>query len=91
MNTEPSTIEMDHGGCVLPCLQASEDALFEPLLGVQEAAELLRCHSKTVQALARAGSIPCFRMGKYWRFRASTLDAWVREGLESDHQSRRVN
>lgn len=63
---------------------------FEPLLGVPEAAALLCVHPKTVQALARAGTIPCVRMGKYWRFRASSLDAWVKAGLQSDHQSRRV-
>jgi len=68
----------------------AEDGGFERLLGVPEAAELLRVHPKTLQALARAGTVPCVRMGKYWRFRASVLDAWVRERLESDHRSRRV-
>ena len=64
---------------------------FEPLLSAEDAAKLLSVHPKTVQAMARAGSIPCLRMGKYWRFRASALDAWVAQGLESDHQSRRVS
>jgi RNA polymerase sigma factor (sigma-70 family) len=68
-----------------------EEAAFEPLLGVAEAAKLLCVHPKTVQALARAGSIPCIRFGKYWRFRTSSLDAWVRERLTSDHQSRRAS
>ena len=68
----------------------SEDGGFEPLLAVPEAAELLRVHPKTLQAMARAGTVPCIRMGKYWRFRASALDAWVRERLESNHRSRRV-
>lgn len=71
-------------------IQASADCTFEPLLGVEEAAKLLCVHPKTVQALARAGTIPCARMGKYWRFRASVLDAWVTDQLISDQQSRRV-
>jgi excisionase family DNA binding protein len=69
----------------------AEEIAFEPLLGVVEAAKLLCVHPKTLQALARSGSVPCIRFGKYWRFRASVLDAWVRERLISDHQSRRVS
>jgi excisionase family DNA binding protein len=72
------------------CIQASAGEPFEPLLGVPEAAKLLCVHPKTVQAMARAGTIPCTRIGKYWRFRASVLDVWVREAIESSHQSRRV-
>ena len=68
----------------------AEDKDFERLLGVPEAARLLCIHPKTLQAMARAGSIPCVRMGKYWRFRASSLDVWVCNQLEPDHQSRRV-
>ena len=72
-------------------ISASADVDFEPLLNAEEAAQLLRCHEKTVQALARAGTIPCLRFGKYWRFRKSSLDAWVAAQIESDHQSRRVS
>jgi hypothetical protein len=28
--------------------------------------------------MARAGEVPSIRMGKYWRFHLSMLDAWVR-------------
>jgi excisionase family DNA binding protein len=77
--------------CILDDIQASENTDFEPLLSAQEAAQLLRIHEKTLQALARSSSVPCVRMGKYWRFRASSLDAWLKVQLESTHQSRRVN
>jgi excisionase family DNA binding protein len=50
---------------------------FEPLLTAEEAADHLRIHVKTVQKLAREGKIPTVRMGKYWRFRLSSLDHWV--------------
>jgi excisionase family DNA binding protein len=56
---------------------------FEPLLDVTEAAALLGIHPKTLQALARKGAIPCARIGKYWRFRASALDTWVSERIQS--------
>lgn len=64
---------------------------FESLLDASEAATLLRIHVKTLQSMARAGSIPCARMGKYWRFRKSALDAWVTDRLTSDYQSRRAS
>ena len=60
---------------------------FEPLLDASEAATLLKIHPKTLQALARAGKVPCLRMGKYWRFRQSSLDAWVEEGITSGQSS----
>jgi excisionase family DNA binding protein len=50
---------------------------FEPLLSAEEAAGYLRIHVKTLQKLARERRVPCVRMGKYWRFRLSALDAWV--------------
>jgi excisionase family DNA binding protein len=67
-----------------------ENGAFERLLDVPEAATLLLIHPKTLQAMARAGTVPCIRMGKYWRFRASSLDEWVRNRLQSEQQSRRV-
>jgi excisionase family DNA binding protein len=71
-------------------ISACADTDFEPLLTASEAAHLLRCHEKTVQALARAGEIPTLRFGKYWRFRKSSLDAWVEQQIQST-QSRRVS
>ena len=75
---------------VLVMLQACADPLFEPLLGVPEASALLCIHPKTLQALARDGKVPCTKLGKYWRFRASALDAWIQQAIELEHQSRRV-
>lgn len=51
---------------------------FEPLLSDVEAAELLGLHPKTLQRMARQGDIPAIRVGRYWRFRASELDEWIR-------------
>ena len=79
---------MESGG-VLTTLQAAEG--FEDLSSAAEAAELLRVHEKTLQALARAGKVPCVRLGRYWRFRKATLNAWVERQLVCDHQSRRVS
>jgi excisionase family DNA binding protein len=52
---------------------------FEPLLSEIEAAKFLGgLHPKTVQRMARRGELPAYRVGRYWRFRASELDQWLR-------------
>jgi excisionase family DNA binding protein len=50
----------------------------EPLMSESEAAKFLGgLHPKTVQRMARRGELPAFRIGRYWRFRASELDRWL--------------
>jgi excisionase family DNA binding protein len=70
---------------------------FEPLLSDAQAAELLGVHPKTLQRLARVGQIPAHRIGRFWRYRASELDSWLRtsavnssSGVESGRQPVRV-
>ena len=50
---------------------------FEPLLDSEEAAAMLKIHPKTLQRLARSGEISGLQIGKLWRFRASSLNAWL--------------
>jgi excisionase family DNA binding protein len=51
---------------------------YESLMNDAEAAQFLGgLHPKTVQRLARRGEIPAYRIGRYWRFRASELSAWL--------------
>ena len=50
---------------------------FEPLLDTARAAALLQIHPKTLQKLARAGTVIGVRVGKLWRFRASSLNEWL--------------
>ena len=60
---------------------------FEPLLDSEEAAALLKIDDKTLQALARSGQVPAFRIGKLGRFRASELDKWVRSKISCGNHS----
>lgn len=51
---------------------------YEPLMCDAEAAQFLGgLHPKTVQRMARRGELPAYRIGKYWRYRASELTAWL--------------
>ena len=57
-------------------------AHIEPLIDAHEAARILRLHPVTVREMAARREIPGLKIGKVWRFRASTLDAWVNSRLE---------
>lgn len=60
---------------------------FEPLLDDEQAAALLGgIHPKTLQRLARAGKIPAYRVGRFWRYRASELDKRLQPKLNSAGQ-----
>lgn len=65
---------------------------FEPLINDEEASALLGgIHPKTLQRLARNGQIPAYRLGRFWRYRASELDSWLRTRLNSAGQPARVD
>ena len=50
----------------------------EKLLTVAEAATTLRLHPVTLRALAAAGGVPAFKLGRAWRFVEIDLLAWAR-------------
>jgi excisionase family DNA binding protein len=62
-------------------------ATFEPLLSPEQAAALLLVHPKTLVRMARTSEVPALRMGKHWRFRASLLNEYVADKLQSTRQS----
>lgn len=55
--------------------------MIEGLVDANRAAELLRLHRKTVLKLAQSGEVPAMKLGRVWRFRESSLDAWMTERL----------
>jgi excisionase family DNA binding protein len=55
----------------------------EPLLDSNEAAALLKIHPKTLQKMAREGTVPAVQIGTLWRFSGSELDGWFRNKLSS--------
>lgn len=68
--------------------QYSKTALCEPLVDARRAGELLRFHPKTVKRLAKEGIVPGIKIGRVWRFRESSLDAWMTAQLQySGHPS----
>jgi excisionase family DNA binding protein len=59
---------------------------FEQLLDDAQASALLGVHPKTLQKLARIGQVPAYRVGRFWRYRASELELWLRSGSHSERQ-----
>ena len=50
---------------------------------IREAASFLGAHEQTVRRLARRGAIPCFKVGRDWRFRREALLRWSEEQQRS--------
>ena len=55
------------------------EAVADPLLDANDAAAVLKISAYTVRQRARRREIPAIRLGKFWRFRRSSLDAWIAE------------
>jgi excisionase family DNA binding protein len=62
----------------------------EPLLTSEAVAAILGLHPKVVERKAKQGQIPGFKVGKFWRYRASALDAWINSCLQSSRQACRI-
>lgn len=58
---------------------AGLDVLSEPLLKVEDAAELLRVPRSTLYELVRSRHLPHIRVGRALRFTRSDLADWIQE------------
>jgi excisionase family DNA binding protein len=58
---------------------ANLDVLSEPLLKVEDAAELLRVPRSTLYELVRSRQLPHIRVGRGLRFTRSDLASWLQE------------
>jgi excisionase family DNA binding protein len=47
------------------------------VLDLEDVADLLRVHQKTVRLMALDGKIPAFRAGRLWRFKKSKIVEWL--------------
>jgi len=62
----------------------------ETLLTSKEASQVLKIHPKVLERMAKRGDVPALKVGKYWRYRASALDAWINSRLQSESQPCRI-
>ncbi len=62
----------------------------EKLLTSKEASEVLKIHPKVLERMAKRGEVPALKVGKFWRYRATALDAWINSRLQSGRQPCRM-
>jgi excisionase family DNA binding protein len=62
----------------------------DALLTSQEASRILRIHPKVLERMAKRGEVPALKVGKFWRYRATALDAWINSRLQSERQACRM-
>ena len=53
-------------------------------MDLPEAASVLGMHWKTLEGKARNKEVPAFKVGKRWRFRLSSLNNWLEDGIKSN-------
>ena len=51
------------------------------VLSIDEVADYLKIPKSTVYKLAQEGKIPGQKVGRHWRFRRKTIDAWLEQGV----------
>jgi excisionase family DNA binding protein len=71
-------------------LQGSLPHRIEGLLTTKEASQILKIHPKVLERMAKRGEVPALKVGKFWRYRATTLDAWIISRLQSGRQPCRM-
>jgi excisionase family DNA binding protein len=71
-------------------LQGSLPHGIEALLTTKEASQILKIHPKVLERMAKRGEVPALKVGKFWRYRATTLDAWINSRLQSARQPCRM-
>ena len=62
----------------------------EALLTSKEASQVLKIHPKVLERMAKRGDVPALKVGKFWRYRATALDAWINSRLQSSRQPCRM-
>jgi excisionase family DNA binding protein len=63
----------------------------EALLTSNEASQVLKIHPKVLERMAKRGEVPALKVGKFWRYRATALDAWINSRLQFNRQPCRMN
>lgn len=60
----------------------------EALVTPEQVADHLAVSEAWVAEQARAGDIPAIKLGRYWRFRMSEIEAWLTSRSDSTYKRR---
>jgi excisionase family DNA binding protein len=74
---------------VQPTLEHQEMPTGKDFMNIPEAAEYFSVHIQTLRRLARQKKIPCFKVGRDWRFRKEALIKWAdKQGIAKPDEPR---
>ena len=79
--SSPSSVPSGRWNVDLRTTRTDPMAIVEPLINAVEASQILKLHPVTVREMAARQELPALKIGKVWRFRASSLDDWIRARL----------
>ncbi len=51
----------------------------KPIMNVKEVAKYLDVHPISIYRYVKQRKIPASRVGKFWRFRKESIDAWLKK------------
>ena len=60
-----------------------EKTMSSDILTVEEVAVYLKLAKKTVYKMAVEGTIPAFRVGKFWRFKKTEIEEWIKNNRKA--------
>jgi excisionase family DNA binding protein len=49
----------------------------EPLMDTAQVAHYLNMHPKTIVSMVERGDLPAYKVGRYWRYRKSDIEAYL--------------
>jgi nitrogen PTS system EIIA component len=55
----------------------------EALMDTAEVAHYLKMHPKTIVSMVERGELKAYKVGRYWRYRKSDIDAYLEERLST--------
>lgn len=59
------------------------------VLSVEQACDLLKVAKVTLYGYCRTGQVPCFKLGRSWKFHRESLDRWLQEQVQSETAARK--
>jgi len=63
--------------------------MIEPLLSSTEVGRILGIHPKVVERMVKRGELPGFKVGKFYRYSAAAIKAWIEKRSQSAVESNR--
>jgi excisionase family DNA binding protein len=52
------------------------------IMTLPEVAEYLRCSPSTIYRMVHRSQLPCFKVGRDWRFIRAAINAWINRPTE---------